>query len=295
MKKMIKRLHPVVCMTRVALHLIAGCAIVGLVYPWIDRERRLILKCRWSHRLLDLFGITLQAHGSPQAGLRVANHVSWLDIFALNAASPGAFVAKADVRQWPVIGWLSSRTDTMFMRRGSHRAAHVVIREIADWLLAGNDVTGFPEGTTSEGHGVSPFHGALLQGAMEAGTPIQPVVLRYECQSGRLTTVPAYCGETSLLQSMWHIAQADRMVVQLVYLPARSPVKGLSRRDLAKQLRADILETLDQLEDMPRPVVSRAGAGSGEVISGDKSGTGEDSLGAGTLTAAVPVHLTSSS
>lgn len=239
-------------LTRVAVHLAAGLAIVWLAYPFISRRGRLAIKQRWSRQLLELLCVELIINGASVAAMRVANHVSWLDIFAFNAASPAAFIAKDDVRRWPLIGWLCARTDTLFIRRGSPRAAHEMSCELAARLAEGAEVVAFPEGTTSDGQQVLPFHGALLQGAIAAGVPIQPVALAYQTRDGRSAQAPVYCGDTSLLQSMWRIASASGLAVRLKFLPVRDTTDR-NRRELAMQLRSDIVAVMAEPGALSRP------------------------------------------
>lgn len=233
-------------LARVGLHLAGGAATVLCVYPLVARRWRLALKRRWSRQLLAMLGVRLRFDGAGCCALRVANHVSWLDIFAVNAAAPSAFVSKDDVRRWPLIGWLSQRTETVFIRRGSRRAAHATARRIGGLLAAGIDVAVFPEGTTSDGSRVLPFQGALLQGAIEAGARVQPVALRYETRDGRRSEAASYCGDTGLGVSLWRIAAADGLTLRLRFLPPQPA--GADRRALAAGLRARIAGVLDEFE-----------------------------------------------
>ena len=237
-------------LARIALHLLSGVFIVLLVYPHCGRLSRLRLKQRWSRRVLDILGVDLCVQGATVGALRVANHISWLDIFVINAALPSTFVAKDDVRRWPVIGWLSRRTDTIFMRRDAHKAARNTALNVAACLEAGTDVAFFPEGTTSDGRQVLPFHGALLQSAIHTGQTVQPVLLRYTTASGAAADSPVYCGDTSLLASMWRIAVTPGVTAQMLLLPARRP-DGLDRRTLARDLRADISTALQAVMTGP--------------------------------------------
>jgi 1-acyl-sn-glycerol-3-phosphate acyltransferase len=180
--------------------------------------------------------------------MRVANHVSWLDVFAINAAIPCAFVAKDEVREWPLIGWLCVRTETVFIRRGSRRAAHETAQTVAALMLSGVDVAAFPEGTTSAGDGVLPFHSAVLHGAILAGAAVQPVALRYTTADGGRAEAPNFCGETNLAESLWRIARTHGMTVRLDYLPARDAA-GRDRRELAAELRGDIAAVLARRDE----------------------------------------------
>lgn len=218
---------------------------MALVYPRIGDLRRLWLKQRWSRQLLDILGIRLDAalSGIAPGSLIVANHISWLDIYVLNAARPMAFVSKSEVRDWPLIGWLAAKTDTVFLRRGSRGHAKVVNAEIDALLNAGKDVAIFPEGTTTDGTQLLGFHGALLQPAVETGRPVQPLALCYETPSGERSLAPAYVGETSMIECLGAILACRRLVARLRPLPALASTQG-SRRELADAARGAIALSL---------------------------------------------------
>ena len=233
-------------LVRVGVHLGYGLAVAAVVYPLVGRPLRLSFKQRWSRQLLGMLGVRLQAPAiAPMPALLVANHVSWLDIFAINAASPVAFVCKADVREWPFIGWLCERTETVFMPRGSRSAAREAGEIVAARLRQGWQVAVFPEGTTSDGTRLLPFHGALLQGAIDADCPVQPLALRYLGRDGRPSLAAAYCGETTLLQSLCRIAATPGLHVRLDVLP---PIdgRGAERRVLAAAAQAAIRHSLHE-------------------------------------------------
>ena len=230
---------------RIGLHVLWGALNVALCYPFIRGSRRLWLKQRWSRQLLGILSVRIDARlsGIAPGSLLVANHVSWLDIYALNAMRPLAFVAKAEVRKWPLIGWLAARTDTIFIRRGSRQDAVETIGIVAARLRAQQDVAIFPEGTTTDGHCVLPFHGALLQSAIEAQRPLQPVSIAYYDATGRRTTIPAYAGDTTMLESLAAIIACRNLTVRLRLSPAIDP-SGRSRRELAQAARGAISYSL---------------------------------------------------
>ncbi len=218
---------------RVALHLGYGLAVVSWVYPALDRQSRLRLKRRWSRQLLAIFGVRLCVAGADgRAGMRVANHVSWLDVFVINAMEPVSFVAKDDVARWPLLGLLAQRTDTIFMARANARASRAAGARVAAALADGHNVAVFPEGTTTEGDVVLPFRSALFEGATDAGAEVQPLFIQYLDRHGRRSTAPAYCGDTSLLESLWRLATTPRIDARVTCL---SPVatQGRQRRELA--------------------------------------------------------------
>lgn len=206
----------------------------ALVFPWLSLPRRGRLRQRWSKGLLTLLGFRVHIDGDALArpALLVANHVSWVDIFAINALAPSAFVSKADVRQWPVIGWLAAMNETVFLQRGSRGHARIINEEIATRMAAGRHVAVFPEGTTTDGSHVQHFHAALLQPAINAGQPVQPLALRYRTPDGAFTRAAAYDGDLSFMESLSAIVATPRIEVHLSVLPALTTV-GANRRDIA--------------------------------------------------------------
>lgn len=237
-------LRAVARLAYLALHLLAGAATVALAYPWISPSRRHSLTRRWSRRLLRGLGIELRVSGASAEGLLVANHISFLDIFVINAVAPAAFVSKDDVRRWPLIGWLATRTDTIFLERGSRAAAQHVRAELVQHLQAGQRVAVFPEGTTTTGDRVLPFHGALFQAAIDAGAPVTPLALRYAGRDGHRSEAPAYIDDITLWQCLRAIAMADGLVAQIEVLP---PITSLvaDRRHLAAHAHRAIAHRIE--------------------------------------------------
>jgi 1-acyl-sn-glycerol-3-phosphate acyltransferase len=225
--------------------LLCGAATVACVYPFIRESRRRWLTRRWSRQLLDILAVRLDAQlaDAMPGSLIVANHISWLDIYALNAARPMVFVAKAEVRQWPLIGWLAASTDTVFLRRGSCGHARQVNAQIDGLLSAGRDVAIFPEGTTTDGTHLLNFHGALLQPAVDAGRPVQPVALSYHDADGRRSLAPAYAGETTMSECLAAILACRSLTVRLRPTPPLAP-QAKKRRELAHDAHCAIAFSL---------------------------------------------------
>lgn len=217
--------------------------LTTLLVPFVPPSRQLELRQRWSARLLKILGIRLSTD-APFVGpgsLIVANHVSWLDIFVINAAFPTTFVSKAEVREWPLAGWLAAKHETVFLRRGSRGHARIVNSEIAALLAEGRHVTVFPEGTTTDGSHVLGFHGALLQAAIEAKAPLQPIAIAYRKPDGQYTRAPAYDGDLSLLDSLRAIIAEPQIIARLRVGEPLSVIDTPDRKALAHQARECIV------------------------------------------------------
>lgn len=217
--------------------LLGGAAIVATTFGWVSPATRLAIRRRWSRALLGALGVAREVrwHGEPpdrRHGLVVANHISFVDIFAIDAVASADFVSKDDVQHWPLVGAMARRSGTVFIERGSRRAAHRTQETMIERLHAGHRVAIFPEGTTTPGDDLLPFHGALFQAAVEAGAPVHPVVVRYRDALGSPSRAAAYVGDTTLAQCVATILGARGLVVELEWLPAIAPPHA-DRRHLA--------------------------------------------------------------
>lgn len=229
-------------LVRVAAHVLRGMVIVALRFRGLDAKGRQGHIGRWSLGLLHALGVGLVSEGQfrPRGTLVVANHVSWLDIAAVHAVCPQArFVSKADVKRWPLLGWLIGAVDTLFIERERKRDAMRVVHQMAESLAAGDVVAVFPEGTTSDGRALLPFHANLLQAAIAAEAPIQPVALRYTEPGLDHSPAVSWLGATTLVHSVWTIACARGVQVRVTALASRGSAHA-DRRALAQTLRDDI-------------------------------------------------------
>ncbi|MBI4998738.1 MAG: 1-acyl-sn-glycerol-3-phosphate acyltransferase [Rhodocyclales bacterium] len=216
-----------------ALHLLWGVVTAATAFPCLPERARLYLKSRWSRQLLEQLGVRIVGEGAvPGHGLLVANHISWLDIFAINSLAPATFLSKDDVLHWPVIGWLAKRVGTLFLERGSRAAAQRAKEHLIAELGAGRLVGVFPEGTTGIGDHVMPFHAALFQSAIDAGVQVMPALIRYTDRQERPSLAAAYVGETSLWECVRSIVTASGLTVRVAFLSAVDTA-GVDRRHLA--------------------------------------------------------------
>lgn len=242
-------LRAIARLARAVLHLLHGVWIVWRHFPAAPLDTRHRHVRGWAAAMLRHLGLVVRWGGAPVplAGplLIVANHVSWLDILVVHACCPQArFVSKADVKHWPVIGRLTRATDTLFIERESKRDALRVVHHVAEALKAGDMLAVFPEGTTSDGDGVLPFHANLLQAAVTAGVPLQPLALRYADEVASPSRAAAYTGTTTLVRSVWSVVRARSLRVHVHVLPP-VPAVGGGRRELAQRCRDDIARALE--------------------------------------------------
>jgi 1-acyl-sn-glycerol-3-phosphate acyltransferase len=241
------------------LLLLGGLATVFLVFPLVRTTGREWLIATWSRWLMAACGARVAEHVAPggeslaalrgrdgpgQGRLLLLNHVSWLDIFAVDGLAPASFAAKAEIASWPLVGTLVARTGTVFIERGRRHAVHGVIQAMGAKLESGLRAAVFPEGTTSDGHRLLAFHGNLIQSALNVGCPIVPVGLRYVDPDGEPSHAAMFIGDTTFLQSLWRITGHPRVNVELHVLPAIHPGAATTRQQVAREAREAIAARL---------------------------------------------------
>ena len=238
----------IVRLGRLSIHLVRGVLTAATVFPFCSKTTRLNLIRSWSGRLLGILSVSLSVRGSlPQPkSLLVSNHVSWLDIYLINAVCPPRFIAKSEIRSWPVIGWLSEKTGVLFVERERRLDTGRMNSVIADAIASGDIVAVFPEGTTSDGTCLLSFKAPLLEPARSA--MLHPAAIRYVKQSGETDTSVAYAGDTSFGESLWAVLGMNKIHAERVFLETIEVV-GKDRKKLASDAEGVIAEALD----LPRP------------------------------------------
>lgn len=193
----------------------------------------------WCGGLVRAFHIKVIISGnlpptSTHGAMFVANHISWADIHALNSQIALRFIAKADIKGWPVFGYLAQKADALFIDRGKRQIAGEIVGITSASLAEGDNLCFFPEGTTTDGKQVLAFKSSVLQAAINANTTVWPVAIRYINLDGSINTEMAYAGETGLIESMLQIIKQKNARVELHFL---SPIHAYAqnRRDLTQQ------------------------------------------------------------
>jgi 1-acyl-sn-glycerol-3-phosphate acyltransferase len=225
------------------------------VFPFAGNARRERLVRNWSRRLLRVCRVSFeQAPGAPalEHALIVANHVSWLDIFVINSLHPCRFVAKAEIRGWPVLGWLAARAGTVFIARDNRRELRHIFAGLVGLLQSGERVAFFPEGTTATQGTLLPFHANLFEAAIDAKVAVQPYALEYVDGEGAYHPAVEYVDSTTFVQSLKLILQGTPVRARLACM-APIETAGAHRRELAQAAHGAVAAALHAKE---QPAVS---------------------------------------
>lgn len=218
---------------RLIVHLCTGLLLVLAVTlnPRLSREK---LTRWWNSRLLTILHVRLHIVGQPTSGARliVCNHISWLDISVLASAELSRFVSKAEVGRWPIAGALANAAGTFYIRRGAGGTKQL-IEAIAAHLRAGGSATVFPEGTTTEGGRMLKFQPRLFAAAIESGSPVQPLALRYGLAANG-ENIAAFVGEETLTHNLRRLLKERELTVELHYCALVQPQPGQDRAAVAQ-------------------------------------------------------------
>lgn len=243
-------------------HLLAVLALGVLLAGWVSLLERLTRHdlmsqrqylSRWFFARLSAtlpFRVSLQGRPPERPMLWVSNHVSWTDIPLLGCLAPLSFLSKAEVRGWPLAGWLAQRGGTLFIRRGAGDSG-LVKDQLSHHLRLRRSLLIFPEGTTTDGRDLRIFHSRLLASAVEAQVAVQPVAIRY-LRDGEPDPVAPFIGEDDLLSHLLRLLRSDKGTVEIHLLPALES-DGLSRSELTRQAREAISARLSGANEcLPR-------------------------------------------
>lgn len=242
-------------LSRICFHVLRGLITEIAIFPNVSAARRERIIQRWSEKLLAIMGVRIQADSMlavPRGAMIVANHISWLDIFVLLALTPARFVAKADISGWPMVGRLAADAGTIFIERTRKSDTQRVNKLLEGLLREGNIIVVFPEGGTTDGTTVAPFHASLLAPAVMIGAAVHPVAIRYLHADGSRDDAPAFTDEQSLLRSAWRVASQR---VTRVYVNTVAPIDttGKDRRTVARLAHEEIFAvfTSDRAPEIP--------------------------------------------
>ncbi|NBO10359.1 MAG: 1-acyl-sn-glycerol-3-phosphate acyltransferase [Methylophilaceae bacterium] len=239
----------IIRLIRIILHTIYGAAIATFVIPSATKRQRNWIISYWSRSLLRIMNIEVSIEGVPPSHdstktMFVGNHVSWLDIHVLNSVRAVRFIAKAELKNWPIFGWLAKQSNTLFIEREQKKDAVRVIEVASHSLSKGDCLCFFPEGTTTDGSELLAFKGSLMQAPINAKADVWPFVIHYPNEDNTPNKRMAFAGETTLVESIWQIVSLSHPKVTITFLPKISP-EGHERRGLTIAVRHAIATHLN--------------------------------------------------
>jgi 1-acyl-sn-glycerol-3-phosphate acyltransferase len=213
------------------------------------RDKQRLERAAWlsrsSRRHLKIFGYTAAISGEiPRRGLLMCNHLSYLDILAISAATPAVFVSKAEVRRWPLFGWFAAIAGTVFVDRERRHQVGQVNQEIESALAAGALVVIFPEGTSTNGETILPFRTSLLEPAARGANEISVGWLHYELEDGDARQEVCYWGDHTFFPHVVHLL--GRKSIRAILRFGKFQRATDDRKLLAVQLREAVVKLSGQ-------------------------------------------------
>ena len=239
---------------RIAVHFGRAALLVALRFPAWNKAQRLAAIQRWAQQLLATLEIEVKSNRLAPcgfAGLVVCNHLSWLDILVLQSLIPGTFVAKQEVRRWPLVGYLAQACATVFVDRASARSAHAMVEDTAAAIAQGYAVVVFPEGTSSNGSALGNFHPNIFESAIRARCEVQLLTLQYRDQAtGAAAAAAHFTGDMTLLSSLQRV-MASSTIQACVHLGDSVVALGHTRKSLALHAHGKIHAQLQSAFSTP--------------------------------------------
>jgi len=215
--------------------------------PWFfmtAREGRMTARIAWmqwmSRRFLALLHCKVSLSGTvPKQGLIACNHLGYVDILVIGSVCPAVFVAKSDVKFWPIFGWLASRAGTIFVSRDDRVKVAAQLKKMELPLRQGYPVVLFPEGTSSDGSSVLPFRSSLFESVIATGSLITPAAIGYDLGGeGSVGDEIAYWGDLVLLPHLLNLLSKKSFAARLSFGTSRKPMPD--RKQEATLLHAEV-------------------------------------------------------
>jgi 1-acyl-sn-glycerol-3-phosphate acyltransferase len=234
--------------SRMVGHAALAALLLRTIYPRVSHARRRRLLRWWSAKLLRILNVSPLVQGPPpgadeHGAMIAANHVSWLDIFLISSVRPTCFIAKSEVLEWGMVGWIAEHAGTLFVRRDQWRDATRVNAVVHAALAEGHCVGLFPEGVTTEGDVLLKFHSALFQPAVANDAHVHPAAIRYERSDGSLCREISFRGERTFIESLRLIIDEPSVTARISFAPVVE-TSGTHRRDVAQATRGRVAELL---------------------------------------------------
>ena len=215
--------------------------IIACAFRAEDSPIRAVWLQGLSRRILRVLGVALDVSGViPGRGLLVSNHLSYVDIIVIGACAPVVFVAKREVKRWPVFGWFARRAGTVFADRESRPRVGQTAREIETALERGGLVVLFPEGTSSDGKSVLPFKSSLLESAARLTHPLATSLIQYELPDGDVGEEVCYWKDMTLVPHLINLLSKRGLRASIRF--TQTSAGSSDRKQIARQLHSEILQ-----------------------------------------------------
>lgn len=236
------------------LKLLSVSAVLMMAYhgrgndSGIPNQKQKDYRQKWMQNVTKVIGMRLKIVGevpqNEQSALWVSNHITWLDIPVIGSAG-AAFLSKAEVRKWPVIGWLGNKGGTVFIQRGGKNASQKASQEIAEKINAGDNILVFPEGTTGPGNNVSSFYARVFAPALEHKLRVQPIAIQYFNHKGEYQSNLAWSNE-SFMTNLIRVLGEPNIEVVLTFLPLIDASQYTQRKHIAELAEKQIRHVVTQ-------------------------------------------------
>jgi 1-acyl-sn-glycerol-3-phosphate acyltransferase len=224
-------------------HVLVGWVTIYFRFPKLNSQQREARVQVWATQLLRIWDIELEVRGKPVLlgpALLVCNHISWLDIVVIHATRHCRFVSKSELREWPLIGTLATGAGTLYIERENRKDAVRMVKEMARALIEGDVLAVFPEGTTGDGFDMLPFHANLIQSAIDANAPVQPLALQFvDAQTNEISLAARFIGDDTLVGSIWSTLNASNLKAVVNFGEIQLP-NGRDRRSWTHDLHEDV-------------------------------------------------------
>ena len=205
-----------------------------------SKESRSLWLQRTASRFLPLFGIQPQVKGTvPTRGLLVCNHLSYMDIVVLASLTPSVFVAKREVKSWPLFGWFSTMGGSVYVNRDRRTQVGEFAAAIQAELDRGALVVLFPEGTSSGGQTVLPFKSSLLEPAARDTHALWAGLIQYQLDDGDVSEEVCYWKDMTLVPHLLNLLSKRRIGVEVRFQSIQKV--STDRKEIAQQLHAAVL------------------------------------------------------
>lgn len=240
---------------------LSGAKLFGLVAPQgkVRREDRIVR--RWATRMTRVLGIHVRVEGEPPAApfLLVSNHLSYIDVVVFMSQLDARLLSKAEVKSWPLLGWLARFGGTLFIDRTNRRDIPRVLSEIEATLEKGRGVVFFPEGTSSAGLEVMPFKASLFEVAVKGQLDIATAAVNYTTKPGDRPAQWSVCwwGDMEFAPHLIDFLRVSHVDATLRF--GAQHLRGTERKELATAAHREVVRLFDPVcaelgADEPTPV-----------------------------------------